>query len=101
MIGPAMELVFLKGRDVMAMKVWWVILDAEQDRGEPGCYEFWERTFRVWIEHLGPGRFVITTQVLSPHESPFPIHSLEPFIQRYLDQIRRGEVRPTRSIVWF
>ncbi len=85
----------------MGMKVWWVTLDAEQDRGEPGCYEFQEQTFRVWIEHLGPGRFVITTQALSPHGSSSPARHLESFIQRCLDQIRCGEIRPTRSIVWF
>ncbi|MCS7251581.1 MAG: hypothetical protein RMK32_08000 [Anaerolineae bacterium] len=85
----------------MAVKVWWVMSDTEQDRGEPGCYEFWEQAFRVWIEHLGPGRFVITTQAFFPYGSSSPSYSLEPFIARYLDQIRRGEVRPTRSIWWF
>lgn len=86
---------------MMSMKVWWVTLDAEQDCGEPGCYEFQEQAFRIWIEHLGPGRFVITTQALSSQGASSPARHLELSIQRYLEQIRRGEVRPTRSIVWF
>ncbi|GBD07896.1 hypothetical protein HRbin22_00122 [Candidatus Thermoflexus japonica] len=85
----------------MGMEVWWILLDAEKDEGEPGCYEFQEQAFRIWIEHLGPGRFVITTQTLSPHESASSTGHLKPFIQRCLDQIRRGEVRPARSIIWF
>lgn len=85
----------------MDMQVRWVILDTEQDCGEPGCYEFQVESFRIWIEHLGPGRFVITTQTISPQGSSSFIGAAESFVQRYLDQIRRGEVRPTRSIAWF
>ncbi|MBO9363098.1 MAG: hypothetical protein J7452_12950 [Thermoflexus sp.] len=85
----------------MTIQVRWMVLDAGEDHGEPGCYEFQWRSARIWVEHLGPGQFLITAWVATSPEASSVSEDLERFLQPYLSQICSGQIRPSRGIAWF
>jgi hypothetical protein len=85
----------------MAIRVRWVVLDAAEDHGEPGCYEFQGPSMRIWVEHLGPGQFLVITWATTASEAPSAPEDPERSLQPYLSQICRGQIRPSCSIVWF